>query len=198
MQVPDRFLAFSDTLTEVLGALLLSVRVEVQAFFLPVVMWVWAGHSPPPPPPPPHCGVYLEWKGDCINIFCLRLPLLSSFDQREQAFVEAFFYLHLFVFLGCQPLQFQVWDMRQKENRGNSPLCPSFCPEVPSQFAAFFPLFRLKNFCFTYNVQSFQLYLLGGIGKTMSAASFQKWKSYYKPFNFQIIFLFISMLHAYQ
>lgn len=43
---------------------------------------------------------------------------------------------------GLPSLQFEI-NGRQKENPGNSPPCCSLSPEVPSQFAFFFPSFRV-------------------------------------------------------
>lgn len=83
--------------------------------------------------------------------------------------------------------------MRQKEKPGNSLLGHSLGPEIPNCSATFCPPFRVF-LCFICNVQGFQPYSAGRIGKSISSLSAQKQKFSFSPiFNCQEIAKFITL-----
>ena len=66
--------------------------------------------------------------------------------------------------------------MSQEESPGNSPLCHSVGPGILDGLPSSLYLSGSPYVCFIYNDQGFQLYLVGGIGKSRSISSSLKHK----------------------
>lgn len=109
-----------------------------------------------------------------------RLLLFWLFDWRKQTFLGVFFCTHCILRLLASPVPSQTY-LRQRENVENSLLSHFLGLEVPSQ-----PASSLSEscVCLIYNIQGFNLCLVGGIGKidlvhpfrSRSSASFKKLK----------------------
>lgn len=116
-----------------------------------------------------HCSlVRMEFKL-CTQTLLVRNSPLPDFLEREQDFVGAVFCLHPVAFLGCWLLYFQAGYRGQEQNSGSSPLRCSLDPEVLELLRLpFLHLSKYSYVCFISNVQVFQLFLTGEIGKSIS------------------------------
>lgn len=124
------------------------------------------------------CVIWLEWNGWCLKVFCLAgLPFSSFFNQKEQPFLRALFVSVPLAFLGCWLLQYPLWDIYcRKITQGT---CHEVTLQIPRSLTGLLSSFYLSEFsyvCFTYNVQDFYLYLVGGVGKIRTTTSFQEHK----------------------
>lgn len=179
-KVPAPFLAFSDTLTGVQGALLspcegasldaLAVCAGVHGV---TVLF---------------CGVCLEQTSDCVNVFCL--GRLTPLGQGERAFVGVLFCLHLFVFLDCQSIQFEVWEMRPKRKpRKLTTVVPLV---LRFQASLFFPSHLSDSLMFVLCIMSGVFsYAWWEEQEKLCLLRFPGWESSVMFLNFQIIFLFL-------
>lgn len=132
MRMKAVYIAFSDTTLMGASEHLVTASWEWKKLrFLIQSLMVWVG---------PSFFLVTGWNRAVIfYVFCLMTFSLSwSFVEREQAFLEAFLGLFLWVELLASSALIQ-----KKENQGSSSLCCSLSPEVPTWSAFFFPFFRV-------------------------------------------------------